>query len=344
DGAIAAQGANAAGMAVSSAVSTATSTIVAWLQKIDSSIQQGFSTLTREVTKQTAQQKVMMEGAIAAQTQLYMEKVRADATTKYELSPRSCYEAATGAAAGQAGTSVKQTAGSLNKASADRTLYTPSSAAVISRHYDEHVAKYCTAEEAAQGRCSLPSDPAMQGADIRVDTLLGNSNLTPSLLEAVKALIAKLVNAIPTQNIPKAWEGTAQGKAFIAGQYIEQARSSVAANSLNQAVALRTPVAGLGAAAMVNKADISPMELMETLVNGRFQSPDWYTMISGFSTENLLREQNKMQAFKLWMDLQSFQQMERVEAMLATNLAMDVKSDSAAQLEVARSAAAKAGQ
>ena len=67
-------------------------------------------------------------------------------------------------------------------------------------------------------------------------------------------------------------------------------------------------------------------------------------MISGFSTENLLREQNKMQAFKLWMDLQSFQQMERVEAMLATNLAMDVKSDSAAQLEVARSAAAKAGQ
>ena len=170
DGAIAAQGANAAGMAVSSAVSTATSTIVAWLQKIDSSIQQGFSTLTREVTKQTAQQKVMMEGAIAAQTQLYMEKVRADATTKYELSPRSCYEAATGAAAGQAGTSVKQTAGSLNKASADRTLYTPSSAAVISRHYDEHVAKYCTAEEAAQGRCSMHSDPAMQGADIRVDT------------------------------------------------------------------------------------------------------------------------------------------------------------------------------
>lgn len=344
DGAIAAQGANAAGMAVSSAVSTATSTIVAWLQKIDSSIQQGFSTLTREVTKQTAQQKVMMEGAIAAQTQLYMEKVRADATTKYELSPRSCYEAATGAAAGQAGTSVKQAADALNKASADRALYTPSSAAVISRHYDEHVAKYCTAEEAAQGRCSLPSDPAMQGADIRVDTLLSNSNLTPSLLEAVQALIAKLVNAIPTQNIPKAWEGTAQGKAFIAGQYIEQARSSVAANSLNQAVALRTPVAGLGAAAMVNKADISPMELMETLVNGRFQSPDWYTMISGFSTENLLREQNKMQAFKLWMDLQSFQQMERVEAMLATNLAMGVKADSAAQLEVARSAAAKAGQ
>lgn len=67
-------------------------------------------------------------------------------------------------------------------------------------------------------------------------------------------------------------------------------------------------------------------------------------MISGFSTENLLREQNKMQAFKLWMDLQSFQQMERVEAMLATNLAMGVKADSAADLEVARSAAAKAGQ
>lgn len=344
DGVIAAQGATAAGSAVSSAVSTATSTMVAWLQKIDSSIQQGFGTLTREVNKQTAQQKVMMEGAIAAQNQLYMEKVRADATNKYELSPRSCYEAASGAAIAQSGASVRKTAGDLNKASADQTLYTPSSAAVVTRLYDQHVAKYCSKEEAAQGRCSLPSDADLQGADIRVDTLLGNSSLTPAYLEASQAMIAKVINPIPTQNIPKEWEGTAQGKGFIAGQYIEQARTSVSANSFNQAVAMRKPVAGLGAAAMVDKADISQMELMETLVKGRFQSPDWYTMISGFSTENLLREQNKMQAFKLWMDLQSFQQMERVEALLATDLALNVKTDSEGRLGAARAAAAKSGK
>src|SRR6202012_357252 len=103
------------------------------------------------------------------------------------------------------------------------------------------------------------------------------------------------------------------------------ARASVAAPSLNSAVAARIPVQGLGSSALLNKADISELELMESQVRGRFESPGWYKMIAGFSLENLMREQNKMQALRLWMELKSFQQMERIEAVLATQLAMDVK-------------------
>lgn len=83
---------------------------------------------------------------------------------------------------------------------------------------------------------------------------------------------------------------------------------------------------------------------MESQVRGRFESPAWYKMLAGFSLENLMREQNKMQALKLWMDLKSFQQQERIEAVLATQLAMDVKRDSEARLQQARIVAAKAGQ
>ena len=95
---------------------------------------------------------------------------------------------------------------------------------------------------------------------------------------------------------------------------------------------------------MLNKADVSELELMESQVRGRFESPAWYKMVAGFSLENLMREMNKMQAFRLWMDHKSYQQMERIETILATQLAMDVKRDSESRLTSARAIAAKAGQ
>ena len=66
-------------------------------------------------------------------------------------------------------------------------------------------------------------------------------------------------------------------------------------------------------------------------------------MLAGFSLENLLREMNKMQALKLWMDLKSYRQMERIEIVLATQLAMDVKQDSEQRLRAARAAASMSG-
>ncbi|MFB9033492.1 hypothetical protein QT207_019375 [Xanthomonas euvesicatoria] len=182
----------------------------------------------------------------------------------------------------------------------------------------------------------------LQNADVRADVLLGSASLTPAQSDAAKALVANIVNPIPTQNIPTKWENTAQGRAFVSGQLLEQARTSVAANSLNQAVAARTRIPGLGSAAMLNRADVSEREMMEAQVRGRFESPDWYKMLAAMSTENLLRELNKQSAFGLWMDYREFSQMERIESLLATDLAVTVKQDSEKRLQQARSAAAKA--
>lgn len=343
DGAIAAAGATAAGMAVSAAVATGSWTIVAWLERLNATISVGFGKVMAEIQRQTAALRVMEEGNAAVAAQLFMEKARADAAVKYELSPRVCFETAGGASATVAAGEVRETMNDLNRDFAKRTMFTANTSAVIGKMYDEHASKYCSQQDADLGRCAAV-DPRLQNADVRADSMLNTPSYTTDQMSAARAFVANVANPVPTQNIPKDWEKTSQGKMFVAGQYIEQARASVAANSLNAAVAARTPIKGLGSSALLNKADVSELELMESQVRGRFESPNWYKMIAGFSAENLLRESSKMQALKLWMDLKSYQQMERVETVLATQLAMDVKRDSEQRLREARLAASKAGR
>ena len=67
-------------------------------------------------------------------------------------------------------------------------------------------------------------------------------------------------------------------------------------------------------------------------------------MIAGFSIENLFREANKMQALRLRMDLDNYKQNERIEALLATQLAISVEQDSDTRMREARFAASKAGR
>lgn len=343
DGAAAASGASAAGAAVSAAIATATSTIVLWLERINLSIASGLANVMVEIQRQTAAIRTMEEGKIAVQTEMAMDKARADAQVKYELSPRVCFESASGAAASVASGEARETAAALNRDFARRTLFTPNTNAIVAKLYDDHVNKYCSQQDADLGRCSAVSSN-LQNADVRADAALNVTSYTPEQIEAAKAFVNNVANPMPTQNVPKDFEKTPQGRLFVAGQYIEQARASVAANSLNAAVAARVPIKGLGTAAMLDRPDVSELDLMESQVRGRFESADWYRMIAGFSAENLLREANKMQALKLWMDLKSFRQMERIEAVLATQLAVDVKRDSEERLREARVAAVKAGQ
>lgn len=343
DGIAAAAGATAAGAAVTAAIATAATVIVAWLERMTMTIASGFGKVTAEIQRQTASIRVMEEGNAAVQAQIYMEKARAEAQVKYELSPRVCFETAGGASATVAAGEVRETLNDLNRDFAKRTMFTPNTSAVVGKVYDDHADKYCSQQDADLGRCRAV-DSTLQNADVRADVTYNTSSYTPAQIDAARAFVNNVANPMPTQNIPKDWEKTPQGKTFVAGQYIEQARGSVAANSLNAAIAARTPIKGLGSAAMLNKPDVSEFELMESQVRGRFESPGWYRMIAGFSLENLLREANKMQALKLWMDLKSYQQFERMEAVLATQLAMDVKRDSEQRLREARLAASKAGQ
>lgn len=343
DGAAAAAGAETAGAMVAGAIESSKLVVVAWLERLNTTIAAGFGKVMAEIQRQTAAMRTMEEGNAAVLSQLHMERARAEAATRYEPSPRLCYEASGGAASSVAGAGVDQAWRALNDKAASRTLFTANTSAAVAKLYDEHASKYCSQQDADLGRCSAV-DPQMQNADVRADAALNTSSYTPEQIAAAQAFVGNVVNPIPTQNIPREWEKTPHGKTFIAGQYIEQARGSVAANSLNAAIAARTPVQGLGTAAMLNKADVSELELMESQVRGRFESPAWYKMIAGFSLENLQREIVKIRALQARMDLAEYRRMERIEAVLATQLAISVKQDSEQRQRELRIAAAKANQ
>lgn len=344
DGKEAAAGATKAGEMMTRAISNTAELLVSWLERLNLTIEAGFGRLNAEIAKQTAAMRTFAQGNAAVQSQLYMEKARADAQTRYEPSPRQCFEAAGGAGAGVAGASAVQASRTLNSNFASRTLFTPNTSAAVGKIYDDHVDKYCSQQDVDLGRCSRPVDPSMQNADVRADATLNTSSYTPDQITAARAFVNNVANPIPTQNIPKDWEKTPQGKTFVAGQYIEQARASVAANSLNAAVAARTPIQGLGSAAMLNKADVSQLELIESQVRGRFESPAWYKMVAGLGMENMLREVVKIMALQTSMDFDNYKKTERIEAVLATQLAISVEQDSAVRMRELRSAASKAGR
>ena len=317
DGAIAAAGAKAAGVSVASSIATSTSTIAAWLSQIQLTTAQGFAGVMQEITKQTAQIKQIEEASLTTQESLRMEQVAADARAKFEPSPRACYEVAGGASIAVAGGEVKETAAALNSAAQTRTMNTESAAAVMKN--------------------SVKLREKLGDATVRADSIYNTTSITNT--EAAQALANNLINPVPTQTLPSGMEKTSGGKAFVAEQMVEQARLSVAYASINAAIASKTPIKGLGTAAMFSKADVSESELMENMVKGRFESPTWYSMLAGMSEENLLREMNKQMALGLWMDLKRYHQFERIEANLATQLAITVKQDSEKRLANARGTA-----
>lgn len=341
DGAIAAQGATMAGSTVASAIGEAQGAIIQQLKMMEQTISNGFARVADEVNKSAIKEKLIAEGQAQVDTQLYMEEKRAEALEKFELSPRMCFDTAIGTATGIAAGETREGIDALNREVADRVLATPNTAAAISRIYTTHTKKYCSQADEKAGRCSAV-EPGLQNADVRADALLAKTVLTPAEAEAARAFVANVVAPMPTQSIPKGWEKTPQGRAFVAGQLMEQAATSVAANSLNSAVAERLPVEGLGKAAMLNREDVSERDIMDATVRGRHGSVAWRKALAGMSTENLLRELNQQVAFGLYMDYKEYALLERMEAVLATDLALSVRQDSERRLQRAREAAAKA--
>lgn len=342
DGAVVTTGLASMGAAITAAIAASTTTLVTWLNNIDGTIAGGFAKVAGELMKQTAAMHENMKAQVVANSVPYMKEVEANAIEKYELSPRSCYEVAAAAGSAVAQQEVQTTRAELNRQAAARNLNTPNAAAAVQEIYQQHTDKYCSPQDVSLGRCQKPAAPELQNADVRADLMLNRTSLSQEQITASRALIANLANPIPTQMLPRGWERTQQGQQFVAGQLVEQARMSLADDSLHYMLAMRTPVKGLGAATMMNKPDVSKLDLLEAQVNGRFFEPRWQAQIQTFGTENLLREQAKMKALELWMLEEQFRQGERMEAMMATQLAMDVKRDSEARLAQARATAARA--
>jgi hypothetical protein len=71
----------------------------------------------------------------------------------------------------------------------------------------------------------------------------------------------------------------------------------------------------------------------------KFLDPQWNVSIGSLSKTDLMKEQARMMAFSNWMDYQTYMQLERTEAMVATQLLDQVKASSEARLDRLRSRA-----
>lgn len=189
----------------------------------------------------------------------------------------------------------------------------------------------------------------------------GKSGLTytPDQKEAANLFVQMVTDPFPTPKLPSAWENTAQGQQYKANQIVEQSQLSVAKFSLNQAVASKAEQEGKGtqicgvysqmltassdtaeAAAAASKMppcalnpNASLAEVMEFMNEVRMH-PSWGAMITAATPAGVQKEQAMMGAFDLWMGYKKYQQLERIEALLAAQLSVDARK--AAQENIAR--------
>ena len=126
--------------------------------------------------------------------------------------------------------------------------------------------------------------------------------------------------------LPPSMETTAAGRAYINAQRAEAAQLGVAQYSLSQLLADRTVTAPPGSPP---EQQISVLSLMRKFAEDRFTKPEWTTQLATKNDLGVLREIAIMLSFKNWVDYRSYLQMQRVEAVLSTSLAINAKAHNA---------------
>lgn len=223
----------------------------------------------------------------------------------------------------------------LNKSYLQRSKYNTSTSALIDNRVATHNAKYCSAKDVQLGRCGhAAGDPAMEDADINPDSLFTPSGevltYTADQRAAAEAFATRVVAPYPVPNIPKSWEKTPEGKAYVDAVAVKTAQESLAMNSLNNAIAMRSRTNGLGGQLASNigmkrlkgNPDASLMAIMEAK-GTQFMDPEWHKEViaKSVSPADLLKEQVRISAYKSFVDYKSYQQLERIEAILAADYA-----------------------
>lgn len=343
------------------AISAATSSIVTNMQLL---FRQATGRLAGEITKQTAAQAQI---ATDSQQKAWVQKkqeMEYNQSQKYlPPAPNDCDTATIGSVIGGAQSAAGASAIQMAQASGASDLVSKSQAGDAQSMVTQHLTSYCGPEDVQQQRgCGLSSLP---NADITATSLLtGATNpanpkqsftYTDQQMQAAKDYMNNSINPIKSPVIDPQLEKTPQGRAYIAMQYAEQAKLSLPQTVMSEILGMRQKVAGLGTmakriwstiapsyAANVG-SDISYLEMLKLDVDRRYSNPDWYVQMAGASPEAVSREQAYMQALQIHLAFETFQQNERIEALLAQMVSDQAKRTMEPQLAAQRAAATKAG-
>lgn len=212
---------------------------------------------------------------------------------------------------------------------------------VARRGLATHFENFCSEEDKERGRCKNLAPVELQNADLKAETLLEpNETYTYGEKESIaaKSYIDSLISHDPAPVLSKKAESTPAGRAYLTEQHALQRKLDIPAHSLREIVASREEVAGLGVRANMGTQNASVMGVINHYAS-KFLDPQWNVSIGSLSKTDLMKEQARMMAFSNWMDYQTYMQLERTEAMVATQLLDQVKASSEARLDRLRSRA-----
>lgn len=201
--------------------------------------EQGVGKTSTEMSKQTASARVIEQGAIQSDTQLYLEGRRADAM-EAAVEPAMLDETVPNA--------LMVAEGQPARARAERQLGAKLADAMVTGPFtpptpwlDRHLSTYCDYRHAANGLCDQQAADDMQNADATVATIYGGTSATYSdaQRDAALAAVQTIVASDPLRAPLAAGQG-AQDRMIEGYTLADQAALSIAGHALHVQIADRS--------------------------------------------------------------------------------------------------------
>lgn len=329
DGAIAASGALEAGAAVAGAIETAAAGLAKLItflvvEQIVPEIWSAGTKVKAAVEMNGVRAKVMTEGKLAVEGDVKLNEAAAIALLNVKdpvlNGQRNCYDLASSTSLGSAISGVTPDSQSVQeKVNYFRNGASDIRTEMAKRYQDDMI--YMQASAEGQRYYQAPVNASK--------TVLASADkpLDDAGLIAASRFAINVVGEPP--NTPKNVDEiskTAAGKQWLSANNTFAARASVSLATMENSALMRKVDPNLTPDSMGVSAPgisaLSPLQAMKLFVENRFVDQSWYLSLSQYNTNGLLRELNKMMAFKSWMDYQSYVQQERVEQNLAAQVAI----------------------
>lgn len=230
------------GVAAVSAVTAGVGAVVEQAAMLSNTFSKGVAQYGAEIGRQSAEQRTIAQGTVAAHTQLYMQERAGEATERGDLPAVASETVANTALIADQAPSLSAKVTSYDAAFMT-AYFSPSNTtpmAVINRHVP-----YCSSDDVTLGRCSQAASPQLQNADVNVNTLLnpgGGQYDTYSDQErdAALAFVQNVVHPVAEHRLAGNPDATDQGRTLDSQVLSDQAALSLAAHSFDSLIANRT--------------------------------------------------------------------------------------------------------
>jgi len=329
------------GAGVTGLVETVSSTRVLNLQRVQSSLRVLAKQIDATSNKQTAVEIGAKQATSSVMADLYQRKAVFTTMLDYNRLTGQGFDPCgeltrsqnIAVAMGEANSDMREKV--LRELDAAPGRMVKDQSAVVSQRLKDASNLFCTADEVKAGVCSTKS--AMAGKDVDASHFFTSFH-NQSEQGAAKSALLNNMYGVPHQAPPKEAANSAAGQSFFDAKRNEDAVRSVSQASMK---AIQSWTESRGSGPNVSDSVLDALSKKVDTYSGGENYKAWEHNKLSQSERGLLVEYAKMKAAELYMLNVEYQQAERIEANMATLLALQVRaipsnSDSKVQAAVAQ--------